>query len=520
MRYHHLTSFVASCLILSPPLAWAQADSQPAPATPQPPTSPTPTPTSPTAAETVVAEPAAPEPALSPATASIVTTAPPIVAPIEATPGPAAPDGLAAPADEPLSLLPFQVTTSTWSRFEGRANYDSLGVSRGRFLEGDAFFFRARLALQTNALKLSRDLKGLVQFSPQASGKYGLDGTQTEHNLGLFEGYVRLDSSVFTIDFGRFGMNYGEALIIGSLDWAQQARAFDGVRGRYKLSDKAYIDAFGTLTAPDGLSPAEGHPLVNDPLAAGDSYFWGVYAGLGALVLDKDFDLDAYVLGNSNVASNGLPNVLDATTTLNRGGATEVTFGGRMKQKISEFDYRLEAGLQTGTRPVTVVAPALGSNQNVLAWQLDGELGYNVIKQVHLTLYGAVASGDDASTTTNEGWHELYPTGHKWFGLSNVIGARTNVADAAVKVSWGINDTLKFLLDAHLFSRLQDGGLGQVGTNKLAGYEVDTQLQQRIGGPTGPFYIRGLYGLFIPNSGHYAANDLAHYVEAEGGLVF
>jgi len=517
MRHHHLTSFFATCLILSPPVAWAQEAAPLVQANPAEPVGGGPAGAGPATADPAAAAAA---PAPSPATASVVTTASAIVAPLEATPVPAAPDALAAPADEPLSLLPFKVTTSTWTRFEGRANYDSLGVSRGRFLEGDAFFFRARLGLQTNALKLGRDLKGLVQFSPQASGKYGLGGTQTEHNLGLFEGYVRLDSSVFTIDFGRFAMNYGEALIIGSLDWAQQARAFDGVRGRYKLGDKAYVDAFGTLAAPDGVSPAEGHALVNDPFAAGDSYFWGVYAGLGALVLDKNFDLDAYVLGNSNVASNGLPNVLDATTTLNRGGATEVTFGGRIKQKISEFDYRLEAGLQTGTRPVTVVAPALGGNQNVLAWQLDGELGYNVIKQVHLALYGAVASGDDASTTTNEGWHELYPTGHKWFGLSNVIGARTNVADVAVKVSWGINETLKFLLDAHLFSRLQDGGLGQVGTNKLAGYELDTQLQQRIGGPTGPFYVRGLYGLFIPNSGHYATNDLAHYVEAEGGLVF
>jgi hypothetical protein len=412
--------------------------------------------------------------------------------------------------------MPFTVTTSTWTRFEGRVNYDTLGVSRGRFLEGDAFFYRARLGLRTHPLTLTPGLKGLVQFTPQASGKYGIVGTTTEAALGIYEGYFRLEGSRASLDAGRFMMNYGDALVIGNLDWSQTGRAFDGLRSRYKLGE-AWVDAFATLAAPDGgQSLAEGHPAVSEPFLAGDYYFWGLYAGLGALV-KKGFELDAYVLGNSNVATDNVPVVTVPPTvpptTANRGGATEFTFGARIKDKLDKLDYRLEAGLQVGTRPIT---SAVGGNQNAFAYQADGEVGYSFSPRLRLAVNGVLASGDDPNTTDAEGWHDLYPTGHKFLGLMDVIGARTNVGSGVLKLNAGLTETLRVMVDAHIFARLQDGGLGQVGADKLAGYELDGQLVQKFG----PGYVRGLYGLFIPNRGHYASNDLAHYVEIEGGIVF
>lgn len=427
--------------------------------------------------------------------------------------------GAAAPAPppvseqaEPPSLLPLQVTTSTWTRFESRTNYDRLGVSRGRFLEGDAFFYRARLGFRTNPLDLVDGLKGSVQFSPQASGRFGLHGTTTESQLGIYEGYVRIEGSVASFDAGRFMMNYGDSLVIGSLDWNQAGRAFDGLRSRLRWGD-VFVDGFLTLTSLDGLQIAEGHPTVTGAFLGGDSYFWGLYSSLGALVT-PGFDLDVYLLGNSNVAASGIPAVDDPNVLLARGGATEVTLGTRLKQKVKEFDYRLEAGLQAGTR---ALPGAVAVTRDVLAYQVDGEVGYLLHPKFRLGLNGLIASGDDPNTDVIEGWRELYPTGHKFLGLTDVIGARTNVASAVLKASLSVTDSLKALLDAHVFTRLEQGGLGQVGANKLAGYELNTQLVQKLGAPG---HVRGLYGLFIPQAGHYAANDLAHYVEIEGGLVF
>lgn len=489
-------------VFLAPGLASAQTPTDAATPSPEPaPTAPEPVETTPTT-EPLDAPPApapAPSaPAPEPPTAATTTPAPPQVTPPE--------------EPEPPSLTPFRVTTSTWTRFEGRANYDTLGVSRARFVEGDAFFYRARLGFRTNPLELTKGLRGLVQFSPQSSGRLGLNGTTTESQLGIYEGYVRLEGSIASFEAGRFMMNYGDSLVIGNLDWHQAGRAFDGMRSRVRLGE-AYVDGFLTLTSPDGLTTAEGHPLVNEPFLAGDSYFWGVYAGLGPL-LAAGLDLDAYLLGVSNVATSGLPSPLDPTVTVTRGGATEMTFGARVKQKIDAIDYRLEAGLQFGTRPVT---SAVGDAQTIFAYQADGEFGYSFTPRFRLALNGIIASGDDPTTADGEGWHELYPTGHKFLGLMDVIGPRTNVGSGVLKASAGITESLKFLLDAHIFARLEDGGLGQVGTDKFAGYELNTQLVQKLGAPA---HVRGLYGVFIPNAGHYASNDPAHYVEIEAGLIF
>lgn len=412
----------------------------------------------------------------------------------------------------PPSLLPVEATTSTWTRFESRSNYDTLGVSRGRFLEGDAFFYRARLGLRTNPLDLGNGVTGLVQFSPQASGRLGSVGTTTERPLGIYEGYFRFQGERASFDGGRFMMNYGDALVIGNLDWNQPGRAFDGFRARYAF-EGAFIDGFVTLTARDGLTPAEGHPTVTEPFLGGDVYFWGLYAGLGPLVA-KGLELDVYALGLSNVKTEGLPSADDPTVSLTRGGATEVTLGARVKQKVGALDYRLEAGTQVGTRPITGTT---GGSQDVFAYQADGEIGFTLGSRLRLALNGVVASGDDPNTQDAEGWFELFPTGHKFLGLMDIIGPRTNVASGVFKGTAHLTDSLLFLLDAHVFTRLEDGGLGQTGTDKFAGYEVNTQLMQKIGAPG---RLRGLYGIFIPNAGYYASGDPAHYVEIEAGIVF
>lgn len=490
------------------------------------PTETDPTPPVPPEAEA----PGAPEPAGTPAQAPPQTpeepTATPDAPPPEAsrtTPSPVPPrpyrdQAVMAPQPSPEpdtarpSLLPVEASTSTWTRFESRSNYDTLGVSRGRFVEGDAVFYRARLGLRTNPLDLGDGITGLVQFSPQASGRLGSIGTTTERPLGIYEGYFRFQGERASFDGGRFMMNYGDALVVGNLDWNQPGRAFDGFRSRYAF-DGAFLDAFVTLTSRDGVTPAEGHPVVTEPFLGGDSYFWGLYAGLGPL-LAQGLELDVYALGLSNVTTEGLPSADDPTVTVTRGGATEVTLGARVKQKVGAFDYRLEAGTQVGTRPLT--GPT-GGSQDVFAYQADGEVGYSFGSTLRLAVNGVIASGDDPTTGDAEGWFELFPTGHKFLGLMDIIGPRTNVASGVFKGSARVTESLGFMLDAHVYARLEDGGLGQVGSDKLAGYELNAQLLQKIGAPG---RLRGLYGIFIPNAGHYASGDPAHYVEIEGGIVF
>lgn len=415
-------------------------------------------------------------------------------------------DAEASTATEP-SLWPPKAGASFFVRPEVREGYDRLGVSRGRFQEGDQTVFRARFTLQSNPLKLTDGIEAQVYVAPQASGQLGtsgLGGTIGEASLGLYEGYFRVSSERLDVTAGRFAMNYGEAMVIGNLDWHQAGRAFDGLHAHYRLRD-GYVDVFGTQLA-------EAWPVATDPLLAGDTYFWGTYAGLGEIVDDKT-ELDVYLLGLSAAATRATP---DTGATVQRDGATLFHLGLRHTRALAPFDYRVEGGVQAG-RTVGEVVGDLAPAVHTLAYHADLQLGVAPVDGVRIAVGGLIASGDDPDTTKNESYNELFPTGHKFLGLMDVWGARTNAASGYLKTRMALSDSLAVALDGHVLARLQPRGLGQVAADSLAGGEVDAQLIQKIGQW---ITVRGLYGLFIANPNHYAQGGAAHYVEIQGGLVY
>lgn len=465
----------------------------------------------PVAAEPVAveapAEPVAPEPA-----AIEEEPAPAPEPALTAEPAPEAAPAPEAPAPPPIeeapapSLLPLKLGTDVWSRFEIRNGYDTLGVSRARFQEGDQTVFRARLTVETAPLQLTEGITGSVYFAPQASGNWGssgVGGTIGEANLGIYEGYFKLSSSILDTKVGRFAMNYGDALIIGDLDWHQSGRAFDGVHLRFKPG-AVNIDAFVT-------QQSEGWPQPS-PFLAGDNYFWGLYGQFGKAIAEG-LDLDGYVLGRSAAANNlQVDDGMGGMTPLHKDAATFVTVGARAKQSLGMFDYRAEAGLQFGK----VVGPAT-DNVNKLAYQADLEAGLTFAPGTRLALNGAIASGNDPTTPTDSAWDELYPTTHKWFGLMDVAGLRTNILSANVKFNTKFTESLGLAVQGHVFATLEQPALGYVGDDNFAGVEIDTMLKQNIGKFA---YVQGLFGLFIPNSNHYATATTAQYGEAQAGLKF
>ncbi len=415
------------------------------------------------------------------------------------------------PDDSP-SLLPLTLSTSTWSRFEVRENYDKLGVSQGRFQEGDQVVFRARLGIETNPVALTDSSDVLVKFAPQASGNWGQNGSVGEANLGIYEGYFKIRTERLDTQVGRMKLDYGDALVIGDLDWNEKGRAFDALRFHYKM-ERGYLDLFGAQVH-------EAHPQGTDQFLGGDGYFWGGYAGFGEY-LAPGVELDAYFLGLSQIGQDN--GVIDGTS-FNFESSNLFTLGARIKQKISSFDYRLEAGVQvgqSGSLPQSAAnVPASGNIESraAFAYQADGEVGITFGSRTHFSLGGVIASGDNPDTAdTDEGWNQLFPTAHKFLGLMDVIGARTNVLSGNVKVSQSITDSLSAKVDGHVFARVEAGGAGNVAGPGFAGTEVDAQLMQNIGKYV---QIRGLYGLFIPATGHYASDDLAHYGEVQAGFVY
>lgn len=406
----------------------------------------------------------------------------------------------------------LHTTASFMTRYEAREGYRDLGRSRARFVEGEATVYRARLGLQTEPIQTGGP-DVVLQFSPQASGWLGQTSTIVDYDLGLHEGYLRLvdPTEKYRVDAGRFEMNYGDALVIGNLGWHQTARAFEGVRARVAIGS-GWVDGFVTQVA-------EGRPL-SDPLAAGDTYFYGLYAGLGRL-LSPSLALDFYALGQTSPGSTGLPDseTLPAGYTESVESASEFTFGVRAKQSLGAVGYRAELGIQKGFRPnvgnesTYLPEPVLRKSIKSLAYQLDGGLQFTVQQGLKLELGGLVASGDDPETARNEGWNQLYPTAHKFLGLSDVFGGRNNVASTNAGVSFKASSKLLLKAQGHAFWSLET----PEGVEGFTGAELDTHAILLLGRG---LKLRGVYGLFLSNdkgrfSGPPDSEELAHYLEVE-----
>jgi len=386
----------------------------------------------------------------------------------------------------PVTFAPY-----LFARFENREGYDRLGVSRGRFSEGSFTVYRARLSLTSAPIPLADGLRAQFRFAPQAAGNFGnLPSTVSTPTLGLYEGWLRLGGDVLRVDVGRLRLVYGDALIIGDLDWNEVGRSFDGARARFTLGEGAWLDLIATQVA-DGIRG----PGTN--AFAGDAYFGGVYSSLGGLV-DDALALEPYVL--TQVWTRASADDPDAPF------ATQATAGVRVKRAFGPVDVRLEPGVQFGQRRVD------NDDPDVFAYQGDLEVGVQVSDGVRLALEGAYATGDDPDTATIEAYDEVYPTTHKWLGLMDVIGIRSNVATAVAHAAF-TRGRFKALVDGHVFFRPETLD----GQQSYAGTEIDAQAAYAFGPGMS---LRGLYGIFVPGQEHFAVagsfeQQPAHYVEAQ-----
>jgi hypothetical protein len=434
-----------------------------------------------------------------------------------------------------------------------RQGYDNAGVARGRFVDGDAVFYRARFGIGTGAIDVGEGFKLGAQFTPQAAGVFGsLGSTIADVSLGLHEGYGRVARKYVRLDFGRFELNYGDALVLGNLDWNEIGRSFDGVRTRFSGSPtSAWVDLFATVVKEGRQAPV---PFVK--AGDGDQYLLGAYAALGPAI-KAGLDLDVYLLtqvwGESQrtgPAGNTAPGATPGT--YKRDGAAQATLGARAKQKIKIFDYRVEAGLQFGKRVGDLIAvpvmPSATQQTSVkavdaLAYQADLELGLAAIPdKLRFSLEGLYASGDNTTSGSNpakknEGWDELFPTAHKWLGLSDafVLGPakRTNVISGVLHITAVPVKNLTVQLDGHLFSRPEKmaaaaptpGPMAMPAkpTSGYAGSEIDVGVSYQL---VKGLKARAMYAAFMPGSDFYPTAtarvagkgkdpDPVHFLEVE-----
>lgn len=379
-------------------------------------------------------------------------------------------------------LADYDLPAPYWARFQLPEKYWR------RFSEGELQASRARLAVQSAEIPAFNGTNVQFRISPQMTALWR-DPTQgkSETALDVYEGYVRLNGRTARATAGRFAMNYGEGLVIGNLGWHESGRAFDGVHTRLELT-KGYVDTFATTEAQN-----KEHLGV---FAGGDRLFWGTYSNLGAYLTER-LELEPYVLGRT------IPG--DVWKTL-------LTLGLRIKQTFEWFDYRLESDIQLGRTDMP---------GEVRAYQTEGEFGFGQASRVRVGLGGAIASAEDPDTPDlQEGFMDLYPTGHKFLGLSDVFGPRRNAFAGFANLNVALTPRIDLMATGHAFHRLHTPR----GAAYFAGVELDTQFSIRLGKHSS---LRALYAVFVPNDDHYRPEvdgfkwgQPAHFFECQVGIEF
>lgn len=451
--------------------------------------------------------------------------------PAEPVAGEAAPEPLPEPPAEPQpaeteepetpAAAPegpsFRPVASLFTRFEHREGYTQLGATAPGCLpgDGDCIRYRARVGMVVAPLRVADELTASIRFLPQIAGYWAMptialgpggpttpstSGGVFDPTLGIHEASLILQvGQAVRVELGRFEIVYGEHLTLGNLDWHPNGRAFDGARARIQPdANGVWVDALWSILS-EGNLPTFGQ---------NDRYFYGVYAGLGPAIADG-FGLDVYALALQSNDS------VDATTGEQRGFALRATIGGRVRHRVDLVDFRAETALQVGHEGAWIGGATPQAARTIVAGHFDGEVGLSFAEdRFRVALEGAYASGDDPTTAdVNEAYDQLFPTAHAWLGLSDVMGARTNVVTGVLHLTGKPIPQLQINLDVHVFGRPERGA----AADNYAGTEGDLHVIWR---PGAGFRARAMYALFVPNGGFFAmGTDPVHYLEVEVGYV-
>ncbi len=290
--------------------------------------------------------------------------------------------------------------------------------------------FTSMRARATISAALERNVRVFVQI--QDVRLWGSEtstlGDFQADNFDLHQGYLELRSSGsgnFAIRLGRQELNLGEQRLIGAVNWTQQARAFDGIRGSVR-GDFGTVDVF-RFTLGDATAPA----------IAQDASLIGAHASFDKIEFGT-LDLYAFLNKKEDVAET-----------------EQTTLGFRFAGQRSIVTYRAEAAYQTGTR----------TGLDAAAYLLAARIGVSLAGgKGGVTLWYDYLSGDDDPSDNDiKVFDTLFATNHLFYGFADLflnIPAHTGglgLQDAALKGTYAVRHDLRVNADLHSFRLAKQG---------------------------------------------------------------
>ncbi len=290
-----------------------------------------------------------------------------------------------------------------WLRISGEYRARLEGFTGGGFKrDNDDLYFLSRFRLNLK-IQPARWLRFVVQG--QDAHVFGKNqhpyAPPFQDTMDLRLGYVELgDTEKRNLGFriGRQELAFGEERLVGSANWLNTARSFDGIRASFHR--KGYrLDAFASSV----VNPRDGKI---DRSTAGNN-FYGFYGGLTDWVPKGTIEPYFFWRRAANI-----PTETKTACIMNF-----ATVGFRWVGKLpANFDYGVEVAKQAGS---------LGTD-SIGAWAGHWVLGYTVAGARFTPRVMAeynYASGDANSGDGRRGtFNQLYATGHDKYGLGDQVG--------------------------------------------------------------------------------------------------
>lgn len=328
--------------------------------------------------------------------------------------------------------------------------------------DGDGEYFtsmRTRLDLRAS---MDDNLAAFIQI--QDVRLWGSEsGTLTDFSadgLDIHQAYIDLGKAENGGLMGRFGrqeVNFGGQRLIGSVNWAQQARSFDGIR----------VSSGGSIGAIDFFAAKLQDNQAGDVEREAD-----LVSAYSTLDLSETQDLDLYWIYDHRQDDEAVPGEQNTDRH---------TFGARWVGNASGFVYRAEGSYQAGT----VVGTDVG------AFMFGGRIGHGFGKGT-VTLWYDYLSGDgDLGDDESKVFDTLFATNHKFYGFADLfLDIPTNTGgrglqDLAIKGTYAVHPEWLLRLDLHSFHMADKGPLasGHFGEeiDLVASWQYNKYLNLSVG---------------------------------------
>jgi hypothetical protein len=247
----------------------------------------------------------------------------------------------------------------------------------------------------------SENVSAYIQFQDARNFGEAENTTDDRESTDLHQGYLKVSKifdSNFSLQAGRMSIGLGNQRFIGLSDWGFAGRSFDGAIINHS-SENLVIDLFGFK--------------LNERNNRGDTNDLNLYGAFATITSVENLAIKTFLFWQKGVPTDNMNRWTIGIDLV--GNIGNLTYEPEFAYQFGKMNYRYPAiPLDRYNKKIDIAALFAALN---LTYQFEGNL------QPKLNAGIEYFSGDDPTTPDkDESFFNLYPSNHKLYGISDIIG--------------------------------------------------------------------------------------------------